>query len=61
MKWLKKKKKINKQELIDKLWELEEQFEIYWKIEDVLRVIREHQHRIFWRCQGHALVAVQSY
>jgi len=43
MKWLKKKKKINKQELIDKLWEeLEEQFEIYWKIEDVIRVIREH-------------------
>ena len=42
MKWWKKKKKINKQELIDKLWELEEQFEIYWKIEDVLRVIREH-------------------
>ena len=42
MKWWKKKKKINKQELIDKLWELEEQFEIYWKIENVLRVIREH-------------------
>jgi len=42
MKWWKKKKKINKQELIDKLWELEEQFEIYWKIEDVIRVIREH-------------------
>jgi len=40
MKWWKKKKKINKQELIDKLWELEEQFEIYWKIEDVIRVIR---------------------
>ena len=42
MKWWKKKKKINKQELIDKLWELEEQFDIYWKIEDVIRVIREH-------------------
>ena len=39
MRWF-KKKKINKQELIDRLWELEEQFEIYWKIEDVLRVIR---------------------
>jgi len=39
MKWLKKKKKINKQELIDKLWELEEQFEIYWKIEDVIELI----------------------
>ena len=37
MKWL--KKKINKQELIDKLWELEEQFEIYWKIEDVIELI----------------------
>ena len=41
MKWWKKKKKINKQELIDKLWELEEQFEIYWKIEDVVKVIRK--------------------
>ena len=40
MKWLKKKKKINKQELIDKLWEeLEEQFDIYWKIEDVIELI----------------------
>jgi len=39
MKWWKKKKKINKQELIDKLWELEEQFEIYWKIEDVIELI----------------------
>jgi len=41
MKWLKKKKKINKQELIDKLWELEEQFEIYWKIEDVIELIEK--------------------
>ena len=41
MKWWKKKKKINKQELIDKLWELEEQFEIYWKIEDVLKLVRK--------------------
>ena len=39
MKWL--KKKINKQELIDKLWELEEQFEIYWKIEDVIELIEK--------------------
>ena len=38
MRWF-KKKKINKQELIDKLWELEEQFEIYWKIEDVIELI----------------------
>ena len=41
MKWWKKKKKINKQELIDKLWELEEQFEIYWKIEDVIELIEK--------------------
>ena len=40
MKWW-KKKKIKKQELIDKLWELEEQFEIYWKIEEVMKVIRK--------------------
>jgi len=41
MKWLKKKKKINKQELIDKLWELEEQFDIYWKKEDVIELVRK--------------------
>ncbi len=41
MKWLKKKKKINKQELIDKLWELEEQFDIYWKKEDVIELIEK--------------------
>jgi len=40
MKWL-KKKKINKQELIDKLWELEEQFDIYWKKEDVIELVRK--------------------
>ena len=39
MKWL--KKKINKQELIDKLWELEEQFDIYWKKEDVIELVRK--------------------
>jgi len=41
MKWWKKKKKINKQELIDKLWELEEQFDIYWKKEDVIELVRK--------------------
>ena len=39
MKWF--KKKINKQELIDKLWELEEQFDIYWKKEDVIELVRK--------------------
>ena len=43
MKWLKKKSKelIDKQELIDRLWELREYWDDYWKIEDVIRVINK--------------------